>query len=132
MKKKEKQGAFAVAIIIIVISAVAAYEVISIKPSAWQIDAQLSNSGSQDTTAFTMNSTWAISWVINKQNDNLFTVTVYMKNDSGYFPVTDASETDTNTTRGVLPVPYTGTFIVRVVASSETQWTLQIEELKPA
>jgi hypothetical protein len=132
MKKKEKQTVLAVTIIIIVIAAVAAYEVISAKPSAWQTDASLSNSGSQDTTTFIMNNTWAVAWIINKQNDNLFTLAVYMKNDTGYFPVTDASETDTNTTRGVLPVPYTGTFVIRVIASSDTQWTLLIEELKPA
>lgn len=132
MKKNEKRVALAVAVIIIVMAAVAAYEVISAKPGAWQIDAQLSNSGSQDTTAFIMNNTWAIAWRINKQNDNLFTLAVYMKNDTGYFPVTEMSETDTNTTQGVLPVPYSGTFIIRVIAPIETQWTLQIEDLKPA
>jgi hypothetical protein len=132
MKKKEKQTILAVTIIIIVIAAVGAYEAISAKPSIWQIDARISNSGSQDTTAFIMNNTWAIAWIINKQSDNLFTLAVYMKNDTGYFPVTDASETDTNSTTGILPVSYTGTFIIRVIASSETQWTLQIEELKPA
>jgi hypothetical protein len=132
MKKKEKQVALALAIIIIVIAAIAAYEVISARPSTWQIDDQLSNNGSQDTTAFMMNNTWAIAWKINKQNDNLFTVAVYMKNGTGYSWVTDGSETDTNTTQGVLPVPYTGTFVIRVVASNETEWTLLIEEFKPA
>jgi hypothetical protein len=54
-----------------------------------------------------------------------------MRNVTGYSEVANAAETDTNTTQGVLPVPYTGTFIIRVIASDETQWTLLIEELRP-
>jgi hypothetical protein len=132
MKKKEKRVALSLAIIIIVAAAIVAYAVISAKPSTWLIDAQLSNSGHQDTTEFIMNNTWRIIWTINKQNDNLFILAVYMKNDTGYSWLTDTSETDTNTTQGILPVRYTGTFIIRVVASDETEWTLFIEELKPA
>ena len=130
--KKQKRVALALAIIILVTAAIVAYAVISAKPSTWQIGARLSNKGHQDTTAFTMNNTWRIAWIISKQNDNLFVLAVYMKNETGYSWVTDASETDTNTTRGILPVPYTGTFVIRVVASDETEWTLVIEELKPA
>jgi hypothetical protein len=131
MKKKEKQVALALATVIIVVAAIAAYEVISARPSAWQIDAQLSNNGPQETTAFTINNTWAIAWKINKQNNGLFVVAVYMKNGTGYSWVTDDSETDTNMTQGILPVPYTGTFVIRVVALNETEWTLRIEEFKP-
>jgi hypothetical protein len=130
--KREKQVALVLAIIIIVAVAIAAYAVISAKPSTWQIDAQLSNNGSQDTTEFMMNNTWRIAWIINNQNNNLFILAVYMKNDTGYSEVTDTSETDTNMTRGILPVPYTGSFVIRVVASNETEWTLLIEEPKPA
>jgi hypothetical protein len=130
--KKQKRVALALAIIILVTAAIVAYAVISAKPSTWQMDARLSNKGHQDTTAFTMNNTWRIAWIISKQNDNLFVLAVYMKNETGYSWVTDASETDTNTTRGILPVPYTGTFVIRVVASDDTEWTLVIEELKPA
>jgi hypothetical protein len=70
--------------------------------------------------------------VINKQSENLFLVAAAIKNGTEYYPVVDASETYTNTTRGILPVPYTGTFIIRVVTSSDTEWTLYIEEPKPA
>jgi hypothetical protein len=130
--KKEKQTALVVAIIIIIAAAIIAYTVISAKPGTWQIDAPISNTGIQDTTEFVMNNTWRIAWIINKQNDNLFFLAVSIKNGTGYSSVADASETDTNTTRGILPVPYKGTFIIRVVASSETEWTLYIKEFKPA
>lgn len=129
---KEKQVALALAIIIIVAAAIVAYAFISARPRAWQIDARLSNNGTQDTTEFVMNNTWRIAWVINKQNDNLFVLAVYVKNDTGYSWVTDTSETGTNTAQGTLPVSYTGTFVIRVVASDETEWTLLIEEPKPA
>jgi hypothetical protein len=67
------------------------------------------------------------------QNDPLFILSVYMKNDTGgYSWVTDTSETYTNTTQGILPVFYTGTFVMRIVTSNETEWTLLVEELKPA
>jgi hypothetical protein len=135
--KKKKQTALAVAITIIVAAAIVAYAVISAKPinrsiGTLQIDARLSNTGTQDTTEFVMNTTWRIEWIINKQNDNLFFLAALIKNGTGYSPVADTSETDTNTTRGILPVPYTGTFIIRVIASSDTEWTLYIEEIKPA
>jgi uncharacterized membrane protein len=76
MKKKEKQAALALAIIIIVVAAIAAYELVSAKPSTWQNYTELTNSGPRDTTEFTINNTWDIAWKINKQNDNLFLVAV--------------------------------------------------------
>jgi hypothetical protein len=130
--KKAKQDALVLAIIIIVAVAIVAYVIVSAKPGTWQLDTTISNAGYQDTTPFTMNNTWRIAWVINKQNDNLFTAAVYMKNGTGYSWVTDCSEMDTNTTQGLLPVPYTGTFVIRVVASNETEWTLLIWELVPS
>jgi len=130
--KKKQQVALALAIIIIVAAAVA-YEFISAKPSTWQLDAQLSNSGKQDTTEFIMDNMWRVKWVINMQNDPLFILEVYRKNDTGgYSWVTDVSATDVSAAQGTLPVPYTGTFVMRVITSNETEWTLLIEELKPA
>jgi hypothetical protein len=132
MKKKEKQAALALAVIVIVIVAIAAYEVISAKPSTLHIDMVLTNSGSQDTTEFTINNTWAVAWKINNQSDNLFLLSVfYLRNVTIFSEVANAAETDTNLTQGVLPVPYTGSFIIRVIASNDTQWTLVIEELMP-
>jgi hypothetical protein len=133
--KKKKQTAIGVAIIIIVAAAIAGYavyEVISAKPSIWLIETTISNKGRQDTTAFTINNPWRVAWVINSQNDQLFTLAVYVKNGTGYSWVTECHETDTNTTSGILPVPNTGTFVMRVVASDETQWTLYVEAFKPA
>ena len=127
--KKKQQVALALAIIIIVAAAVA-YEFISAKPSTWHAVAPpLSGRGTQDTDPFPINNTWRVDWVINRQNDPLFILSVYVKNDNGgYSWVADTSETYTNTTQGTLPVFYTGTFVIRVVTSSETEWTLLIEE----
>jgi hypothetical protein len=130
--KKKHQVALALSIIIIVAAAVA-YEFISAKPGTWQLDAQLSGSGTQDTTEFIMDNVWRVEWVINMQNDPLFILEVYRKNDTGgYSWVTDASATDVSAAQGILPVFSTGTFAMRVIASNETEWTLLIEELKPA
>lgn len=127
--KKKQQVALALAIIIIVAAAIV-YEFISTKPSAWHAVAPpLSGSGTQDIAPFTMDNTWRVGWAINRQNDPLFILSVYVKNDTGgYSWVADTSETVTNTTQGILPVFYTGTFVMRVVTSSETEWTLLIEE----
>jgi hypothetical protein len=130
MNKKKKQVTMALLAIIAVAAAIAAYAIISAKPGNWQLLAQVSNSGHQDTTEFTMNNTWRVVWVINKQNDNLFVLAVYIKTSTGYSWLADTSEADTNSTQGVLPVLETGTFVIRVVASDDTEWTLSIEELK--
>jgi hypothetical protein len=131
--KKKQQVALALAIIIIVAAAVA-YEVISAKPSTWHVVAPpLSNSGTQDTEEFTMDNMWRVEWTINRQNDPLFILEVHRKNDTGeYSLVTDTSATDVSAAQGTLPVPYTGTFVMRVIASNETEWTLLIEEREPA
>jgi hypothetical protein len=130
--KKKYQVALALSIIIIVAAAVA-YEFISAKPSTWQVYAQLSGSGKTDSARFTMDTRWRIEWAIIRQNDPLFILSVYMKNDTGgYSWVADTSETYTNTTQGILPVFNTGTFVMRIVTSNETEWTLLVEELKPA
>ena len=125
--KKKHQVALALAIIIIVAAGVA-YEVISAKPGTWQVDARLSGSGTQDIAPFTMNNTWRVGWIINMQNDPLFILSVYVKNDTGVFWVADTSETYTNNTVGILSEFYTGTFVMRIVTSNETEWTLLIEE----
>lgn len=130
--KKGKRDALVLVIIIVVAAAVIVYGMASTKASKWQLDATVSNTGAQYTKPFTMNNTWRIAWVINSQSDNLFTLAVYVWNGTGYSWVTDCSETDTNTTQGLLPVPYTGTFSIQVVASDETQWTLLLWELKPS
>ena len=94
----------------------------------WQVVAQISGSGRQDTTEFSMNNPWRVAWSIQKQSDNFFFLAVYINNGTGYSPVAEADEQDTNTTQGFVPVSYTGSFVIRVIAMNETEWTLQIQE----
>jgi len=133
--KKQQQVALALAIIIIVAAAVA-YEFISAKPSTWHVVAPpLSGSGTQDIAPFIMDNMWRVGWAINMQNDPLFILSVYMKNDTGGYSdeVAQTSYMDTNSTQGILPVVHTGTFVMRVVVSSnDTQWVLYIQEPNPA
>jgi len=131
--KKKQQIALTLAIIVMVAAAVV-YAVISAKPGIWQVYAQpISGSGTQDTTEFSMNNMWRVEWVITVQSDPLFILEVYRKNDTGgYSWVTEASATDVSASEGILPVFYTGTFVMRVIASDETEWILIIEEHVPA
>lgn len=88
--KKKKQTTLAVAIIIMVAAAIVAYAVytvISAKPSNWQVEDRLSNTGTQDTTEFEMNNTWRIDWKINEQYDPFFVIVVFIKNATGYSSV---------------------------------------------
>jgi len=94
----------------------------------WQVAAQISGAGRQDTTEFSMNNPWRVAWSIQKQSDNFFFLAVYIKNGTGYSPIAEADETETNTTQGFVPVSYTGSFVIRVIAMNETEWTLQIQE----
>jgi hypothetical protein len=94
----------------------------------WHVAAQISGAGRQDTTAFSMNNPWRVAWSIQKQSDNFFLLAVYIKNGTGYSSIAEADETETNTTQGFVPVSYTGSFVIRVIAMNETEWTLQIQE----
>lgn len=79
-----------------------------------------------------MDNMWRVGWAINMQSDPLFILEVYRKNDTGgYSWVTDVSASDVSAAQGILPVFYTGTFVMRVITSNETEWTLLIEELNP-
>ncbi len=130
--KKKHQDIVLTLVIITMVATVIAYAVISAKPSVWQVDAQLSGVGNQDTTEFTMNNVWRVEWIITRQNDPMFILEVHRKNDTGgYSWVTDVSATEVSAAQGTLPVFYTGTFVIRVIASDDTQWTLVIEERVP-
>lgn len=131
--KKKHQVALALSIIIIVAAAVA-YEAISAKPITWQTVDTLSSSGTQDIAPFTIDNVWRVAWKIS-QEDPAFVLAVYMKNDTGGYSdeVAQTSYMDTNSTQGILPVVHTGTFVMRVVVSSnDTQWVLYIQEPNPA
>lgn len=132
MDKREKQGAVVGMIIIIAVAAVVAYAAISAKPLTWQNDGPpISSNGIQDIAPFTINNTWRVAWAIN-QSDPIFVLAVFIQNGtSGYSWVADTGEETTNSTQGFLPVYYTGTFVMRVIASNETQWVLYVQEPKP-
>jgi len=131
--KKKHQVALALSIIIIVAAAVA-YEAISAKPITWQTVGTFSNRGTQDIAPFPIDNVWRVAWKIS-QEDPAFVLAVYMKNDAGVYSdeVAVTSYLDTNSTQGFLAVSITGTFVMRVVVSSnDTQWDLYIQEPKPA
>lgn len=134
MKKKQRR---ALLLLIVVIGAAAvAYFIIRnplAQTGAWQLSSQVSGVGTQDTTEFTMNSQWRIIWSIQNRTFNLFVVAAYVKNGTGYSPIAEDDESDTSATQGVIEVHYTGNFFIRVVAASDQEWNLRIEEfVKPA
>lgn len=134
MDKKEKQGVLVGVIIVIAVAAVIAYAVMSAKPVTWEtVGEPFSSSGTQDIAPFTMDDMWRVAWKIN-QTDLAFVLAVYMENGTGgYDWVADTSYLTTNSTQGFLPVSHTGTFVMRVVVSSnDTQWVLILQEPKPS
>lgn len=130
--KKNTEIALALLLVIAMVGvAVVAYVAGRNPPSQsfdWQVVAQISGSGRHDTTEFSMNNAWRVAWSIQKQSENFFFLAVYINNGTGYSPVAEADEQDTNTTQGFVPVSYTGSFVIRVIAMNETEWTLQIQE----
>jgi hypothetical protein len=128
---KKRSLAFLV-VIAVIGAAVAAYAIVR-NPFAptgtWQLSSQISGTGTQETTEFTINTQWRILWNITKQTANFFIVDVYAKNGSGnYSLIVDADASDTGATQGLLQVDYTGSFVIRVVAASDTEWSLRIIE----
>lgn len=130
--KKNTEIALALLLVIALVGVAVVAYVAGINPSPqsfdWQVAAQISGAGRQDTTAFSMNDSWRVAWSIQKQSDNFFFLAVYIKNGTGYSSIAEADETDTNTTQGFVPVSYRGSFVIRVIAMNETEWTLQIQE----
>lgn len=130
--KKNTEIALALLLVIVMVGvAIVAYVAGTNPPPQsidWQVAAQISGAGRQDTTEFSMNNPWRVAWSIQKQSDNFFFLAVYIKNGTGYSPIAEADETETNTTQGFVPVSYTGSFVIRVIAMNETEWTLQIQE----
>lgn len=76
-----------------------------------------------------MSNPWRILWKMDKYTTSgFFLVGVYQKNDTGFSSIAEANAADANSTVGVLPVGYTGSFVIRVVTSDDTEWTLVLEE----
>jgi hypothetical protein len=127
-----KKRPLAFLLVTIIICAAAAAYFITRNPSAqtrtWQLSNQISGAGTQDIAEFTMNNNWRAVWSIEKRTANLFIVAVYSKIGGGYSLVMEDDESDTAAAQGILQVNSTGSFIVRVVAISDTEWSLRIEE----
>jgi hypothetical protein len=121
-------------VIIIICAAAATYLItrnLSAQTRAWQLSTQMSCAGTQDTTEFNMSNQWRIIWNIQKRTGPLFIIAVYSKTDSGYPLFYEDDESDTTATDGTLLMNSTGTFLVRMVALSDTEWNLRIEEYAP-
>jgi hypothetical protein len=126
LKKKEL---VALSLSIVIIGAAAALVIIKnpfVQTGTWRLFSQVSGAGTRETTEFNMSNQWCIAWSIGNRTANYFIVTVYARNDSGYSRITETDESDTNATEGILPVDYTGSFVIRVVAADDTDWSLRI------
>lgn len=129
MKRKEL---IALSLSIVIIGAAVAYVIIKnpfAQTRTWHLSGPpLSGEGSQDTEPFNMSNQWRVSWSIESRTTNLFIVAVYAGPGYADPPVAEADESDTGAVQGGLIMYYTGTFVIRVVAAQDTQWTLRIEE----
>lgn len=132
MKKKQLTPALALLVITITVGgAVAAYIASKNTPAqtgTWQLYNQVSGVGTDATTEFTMNSSWRTLWTVKNPPYNLFIVTAYLNVGGKYSPIAEEDGSDTNATQGILQVNSTGSFVVRVVAMSATEWSLRIEK----
>lgn len=136
MKKKELRILSLSIVVMCIAIAVVAYVIIRNSPAEtrrWQISTQISGTGNQDTTEFTINNPWRIVWSFNNQTNSFFNVAVYVRNGTGFSPIADADASDMNAIQGILPVDYTGSFVIRVLTLADTKWSLRIDEfVKPS
>jgi hypothetical protein len=116
------------ALLIVVIGIVVAVY-ISNNNAVWQTAGEISGKGKQDTTEFNVSNKWRVIWKIDNDTYD-FLVAVYIKDNGGYsvIPETETYAADWNSTIGVIPVDYTGSFIIRVVTSDDIGWSLKIQE----
>jgi hypothetical protein len=132
MKKKKRRIALLLSVIVTVAVVAAVAYLLVRNPfaptGAWQLSSQVSGVGPQDTTNFTMNNQWRIIWSIQNRTFNLFIIDVYVRNGTSYSPIADDDESDTTALQGVIQVNYEGNFFIRVIAASDQEWNLQIEQ----
>jgi hypothetical protein len=116
------------ALLIVVIGIILAV-FISNNNAVWQTAGEISGKGKQDTTEFNVSNKWRVIWKIDNDTYD-FLVAVYIKNNGGYsvIPGTETYAADVNSTIGVIPVDYTGSFIIRVVTPDDIGWSLRIQE----
>jgi hypothetical protein len=128
---KDRTVIIAALLIIVVGTAIAVYVGTSSKPTvtgSWQTEATISNKGTLYTDPFDMDHPWRIHWTMDQNPSNNFLVSVHMKNGTRDSIVTDTYAGDTNSTSGILPVSYTGNFVIYVETADDTAWTLQIQQ----
>lgn len=125
-----KKTPMAFLLVIVIIGATVYF--ITRGPSAqtrtWQSFDQISGAGTQDITELNMSDQWRVVWNIGKRTAPLFIIAVYSKTGTQYPQVAEDDQSDTNATEGILLMNSTGSFIIRVVAASDTEWNLRIEE----
>jgi hypothetical protein len=116
------------ALLIVVIGIILAV-FISNNNAVWQTAGEISGKGKQDTTEFNVSNKWRVIWKIDNDTYD-FLVAVYIKDSDGYSPIpeTETYAADVNSTIGVIPVDYTGSFIIRVVTPDDIGWSLRIQE----
>ena len=119
------------ALLIVVIGVVVAVYIAN-NNAVWKTAGEISGKGSQDTTEFNVSNKWRVIWKIDNDTYD-FLVAVYIRDNSGYSEVAVTYALDMNSTVGVIPVDYTGSFIIRVVTPDDIGWSLKIQEFtKPA
>jgi hypothetical protein len=116
------------ALLIVVIGIILAVYITN-NNAVWQTAGEISGKGKQDTTEFNVSNKWRVIWKIDNDTYD-FLVAVYIKNNGGYsvIPGTETYAADVNSTIGVIPVDYTGSFIIRVVTPDDIGWSLRIQE----
>lgn len=113
--------------LLIVVIGIAVAVSIANNNAVWQTAGEISGKGKQDTTEFNVNNKWRVIWKIDNDTYDFLIVAVYIKDSSGYSVVAETAA-DINSTIGVIPVDYTGSFIIRVVTSDDIGWSLKIQE----
>jgi hypothetical protein len=113
--------------LLIVVIGIAVAVSIANNNAVWQTAGEISGKGKQDTTEFNVNNKWRVIWKIDNDTYDFLIVAVYIKDSGGYSVVAETAA-DINSTIGVIPVDYTGSFIIRVVTSDDIGWSLKIQE----
>ncbi len=113
--------------LLIVVIGIAVAVSIANNNAVWQTAGEISGKGKQDTTEFNVSNKWRVIWKIDNDTYDFLIVAVYIKDSSGYSVVAETAA-DINSTIGVIPVDYTGSFIIRVVTPDDIAWSLKIQE----
>jgi len=131
--KGKTLGILALLIVVVGVAGAAVYISRSSPDNAvWLTAGEISGKGKQDTTEFDLSNKWRVVWKIDNDTYD-FLVAVFIKDSGVYSVVAEMYAGDMNSTMGVIPLDYTGRFIIRVVTSDDIGWSLKIQEFtKPS